>query len=731
MAGYKILRKYSEILELIGFCKQTGYCSFDFETSNLEFYEKHTYITIISISFQPGSRYIIPLGHFESPFKSNYLWILEKLGEELFENKDIIKVCWNIKFEQSWLLSYGIKLKGYCIDGMLAKYTLRETRPSDLKSMVAEFYPEYADYEGKLEVYKRKYGWAGIPLETLAEYGGIDADLTLRLALRFEKKIMELGFYPLFRNLLTPLNYPLGHCEFNGIPIDTKYLDDLVTEFAQLINEKEQYIYNIPAVKKYNKKKHYAVFKQLIASVKEEIAEIEKEAEDGDERVQASCARKIANRNQKIQAYIKGEATNNKDKEKLAPLNLGSGKQMIDFLFESKYGLRLEIIKYTKNKKTNKESNTPSVDEDTLIQLKEFDSSGFMDALLDLRSLTKLNSTNVVGVKERISSEGNIHTKFKIHGTVTGRLSSADPNLQNIPRVTTDARIKGMYKAPPGYVILELDYSQAELRVVAELAKEPDMIEWFSTGRNIHVAVACKAENADYDIVYPITKDKNHPEYDYWTRRKKRAKTINFGILYGQEPKKLAETLNNDLQPGQKKYTVKEAAKFRDDWFKLFPRVKAWISKQHKFAEKNGYVKTPFGRKRRLPEIYSDIYGKYLEAQRQSVNAPIQSIASDFTQFSSILIHIQRLEGKLPICLKQIYTVHDSIGFLIKPEYIHEVVPKLIEICYDPETNKWFHFKMKYVKMKVSIEIGKRWNEIEDYDQSRDYSLLIQGDTII
>lgn len=729
---YKIINKLSELINVIDYAKQTKYFSFDFETSSTDYYEPDAYPLTLNISFQPGFSYILPLGHYESPFKNNYPMLLHILGNEIFENKEIVKVAWNIKFEMGWLMKYGIYLLGYSIDGMLAKYVLRETRPNDLKSMVAEYYPEYGGYEKKLEESKRKHGsWAAIPLKDLAEYGSIDSDLTLRLANRFERKIIELGFYPLFRNLIMPMNIPLGHAQFKGIPVDKPYLVDLEKHFKEEIQKAETALYGMRVVKRYNKYRKKSALRKLITTTKREIEELEAQLEEEETlSKQSGLRRQIANRNAKVQNYISGVVTTGKERKLVEDFNFGSSDQMIDFLFTSKRGLGLDVVEYTVDKKTKKKSKRPSVAEDVILKLKDQDDSGFMQGLLDLRALNKSYSTNVKGILERLSSHSTIHTRFHIHGTVTGRLSSSDPNMQNIPRVTTDPRIKKMFKAPPGYVILELDYSQAELRVVAELAKETEMIEWFRTGRNIHVAVACKAEDADYDEVYPITKDKNHPKYDYWTRRKKRAKTINFGILYEQQPPKLAETLNSNLQPGQKPYTIKEAEKFKREWFEMFPKVGKWIDKQHKLAKKQGYIKTLFGRKRRLPDIYSDSFGKFLEAQRQSVNAPIQSIASDFTQFSGILIWEQRLQRKLPLCLQQIYTVHDSIGFIVKPEYIHEIVPKLIEICNDPETKKWFGFKMKYVKMKVSIEVGKRWSEIEDYDPNKDYSLLIAEDTI-
>lgn len=176
---------------------------------------------------------------------------------------------------------------------------------------------------------------------------------------------------------------------------------------------------------------------------------------------------------------------------------------------------------------------------------------------------------------------------------------------------TTNPDIKPMFIAPPGYALVELDYSQAELRIVAELAKEEAMIESFKSGHNIHVAVAAKMNKVSYEYAYPITKDENHPLHDEWTKKKKKAKTINFGILYEQGPAKLAEGL---------KSTKEEAIEFRNEWLETFPRIAKWIDKQHKYARKHGYVYNMWGFKRRLPNIYSSNKGIAMEAERQSVN---------------------------------------------------------------------------------------------------------------
>lgn len=714
----KTITKWSKIRKVVEYCKQTRYCSFDFETSGTEFHSPTFFPTCISITFQAGYSYVIPLGHKDSPFKDEYIKILEYLGEELFENHDIVKIVWNEKFERKVLLTYGVGLFGYVIDGMLCKYTLLEERPSDLKSMVARFYPEVAGYEDEIGKLAGKYGWGNIPLKPLCKYCGFDTDLTFRLSLRFERKCMDGGFYNLLRNLILPLHRVYSYCEFDGLLVNKEYLSSIKLDFENELKGLEDKLYSHPVLSKYERKKKKAHFKKLIADAKAEIKKIRQEGKPNSQRL-------ITARENKITMYLKNEAVSKKDKKGADRFNFDSPKQLIELLFTSEHGFEFPIIKYTKDKKTKKYSKNPSTAEDVLVELKKLDETDFIDTLLKIRGVGHLYSTYIKGIWERLTERDRVHGRFLIHGTVTGRLSSVDPNLQNMPRVTTDARIKKMFVGPPGKVVFEVDYSQAELRVLAELAVEKEMIEWFNSGRNIHVAVAAKADNADYNEVQSILKDDNHPKNLYWTKRKKRAKTINFGIAYEQTEKALCETLNLDLEPGQKPYTEKQAKKFMKEWFELFPMVKKFMDYQHKLAKKQGYVDNMFGRRRRLPDIYSDQFGRFLEAQRQSTNAPIQGTASDFTQFSAIIIQKERLEGRLPLDLHQFASVHDSLDYHVKPDSLHKCVPPILEICNNPETQKWFKFGMKYVRMKVSPEAGASWGELHDYDPWKNYNKIL------
>lgn len=299
--------------------------------------------------------------------------------------------------------------------------------------------------------------------------------------------------------------------------------------------------------------------------------------------------------------------------------------------------------------------------------------------------------------------------------------SSREPNLQNIPRDTTSSDIKEMFICPPGYCMLQVDYSQAELRVLAAVAKEAEMLDWFNTGKDIHLASACKKYGEDYDEIIKIYSDESHKRYKEWKIKRKQAKTINFGIVYGQGANKLSESLSSE----DHKVGLDEAREFLKDFNRTFKNVAGFVKRQHNKVKKDAYVKNLFGRKRRLYDIDSDNSFKRAEAERASVNAPIQGAASDFALFSSILIREEIKFGKLPRDMYQVGTVHDSIIYYIRPKDVKDAIPIITAICANPQTKKWFDFQIDSVKMKVDAELGLKWSKLANYKPEIDYTELL------
>lgn len=594
-------------------CLNTGYASVDFETNAEGIYKDTFKPTILSVSFQVGSGCSIPLQHFDESVKDiPWLKWLQYFGRRVVENPKVVKVAQNFKFDNQIFVKYGIYVRGTVIDTMLAKYLLNEEKPHGLKPMVAKYLPEFADYE-KYDKFET-IPWDKKPLEPLARYGCMDTDFTLRLALFLESKLIDKGFYNLYRNLIMPASKVLQDAETNGLPIDLPFNDSLQDKYSKLIQETNDKLRSVRQIKRYQKYSLEQRKKDYIDKLTQEIEEL-----SGDPKK----AKSIKNREEKISRVLAGEYKTNDEKKLIEPINFNSTKQMVDLLYLSPKGFKFPVIEYTKDKK-NKPTSNPSTSEDTMLKILDQDKTGFIKSLLDLRGLDKMNSTYIVGLRELVQSDNKVHPTFLISGTTSGRLSSRNPNGQNIPKVMVNPDIKKQFIPPPGKLFLTYDYSQAELRILAHLAKEETMLEWFRTGKDIHLASACKKYHEDYDKIIKIYEDEQHELYPLWKKRRKQAKTINFGIVYEQSAHKLAESLSTP----EEKVEDSEGQQFLDEYFTTFPKIKKFMDKQHKFMEKHGYCVSLFGRRRRCPKVYSDNFSEYLEALRQCVDEETEVLTS-------------------------------------------------------------------------------------------------------
>lgn len=527
---YKIIRSFKELKQLVEACLNTGYASVDFETNAEGIYKDTFKPTILSVSFQVGSGCSIPLQHFDESVKEiPWLKWLQYFGRRVVENPNIVKVAQNFKFDNQIFVKYGIYVRGTVIDTMLAKYLLNEEKPHGLKPMVAKYLPEFADYE-KYDKFET-IPWDKKPLEPLARYGCMDTDFTLRLALFLEKKLIDKGFYNLYRNLIMPASKVLQDAETNGLPIDLSFNDFLQDKYSKLIQETNDKLRSVRQIKRYQKYSLEQRKQVYIDKLTQEIEEL-----SGDPKK----AKSIKNREDKISRILAGEYKTNDEKKLIEPVNFNSTKQMVDLLYLSSKGFKFPIVEYTKDKK-NKPTNNPSTSEDTLIKISDQDKTGFIKSLLDLRGLDKMNSTYIVGLRELVQSDNKVHPAFLISGTTSGRLSSRNPNGQNIPKVMVNPDIKKQFIPPSGKLFLTYDYSQAELRILAHLANEETMLEWFRTGKDIHLASACKKYHEDYDNIIKIYEDEQHELYPLWKKRRKQAKTINFGVCFSGDTEILTE----------------------------------------------------------------------------------------------------------------------------------------------------------------------------------------------
>lgn len=305
-----------------------------------------------------------------------------------------------------------------------------------------------------------------------------------------------------------------------------------------------------------------------------------------------------------------------------------------------------------------------------------------IDHLFDYRELSKLLSTYVDAIPEIVDkSTGRVHTSFNQTVTATGRLSSSNPNLQNIPaRGEWGSRIRRAFIAEQGFSLLSADYSQIELRVAAHLAQDKKMIEVFKDGRDFHSATAAFIFNIDATKVSPD--------------QRRAAKEVNFGILYGMGAWGLAERTGMSRE---------ESREFIERYFKAYSRLAQWIEEIKQQAKSDGYVSTLLGRRRYLPEIQSGVGQVVAAAERMAVNLPVQGTAADMMKVA--MVNIARDLPQLSPDSRMILQVHDELVFEV-PEKDVTVVAQLIRKTMENALDLT-------VPITVDVKAGKNWSELE------------------
>lgn len=722
---YKIIRNKKELKRLIACCIATGYACCDYETNAEPIYNKSFKPTILSVSWMPGFGASIPLDHFQTKEYTapgwNWKKMLRKFGEEVIENYDVVKVAWNWKFDDQINQKYKIFYRGTCLDGMLAKYVLNEEKPHDLKSMVRRYLPEYGNYE-KQDAFD-KIPWDKKELDPLCHYGCQDTDYTLRLMLFFEKKLMDLNMYSVFRNLFMCNSRVLTSVEKEGLYVDTEFNKKLLEEYKPKIDAARQAIYDLPRVKKFEKRFNQAKIDKYIETIQAELEELD--YNDPKDK------RKIASREQKISNIKAGIFTTKKEQDLIRPINLGSTTDLPALMY-SKDGFKFPIIKYTIDSKTGRETDRPSTDEETLTNLRlkvenpESPKAIFLDKLLELRGLEKMYKTYILGWSEKVQDDSRLHGRYNIHGTDSNRFSSADPNMQQIPKTSVDPNIKKQLVAPPGYLYMAFDYSQAELRMMAHLSGDETYLEAFAKGVDPHLGIAAAKYGVPIEEASKIYEDESHPDHKLWKVRRKQAKQIAFGLIYGIGDALLAVKLS-DPKAGII-VSKEEARKEMDEFFKKHPKILKFKEKQEKFLRKNGYYTQLFGTKRRLPQIYSNDKQEVAYAIRLGLNFPCQGAAANMTNFGAILVYWLMRQGKLPRML-EVATVHDAAYFYSKPEYINTwTVFKIWDILRNPSTKKYFGFQVDDVDMSMDFSIGRSMAEELPFIPGYDYRKMLQPD---
>ena len=720
---YHIIKNYQELDLLIEACTKIGYATVDFETNAQPLHTKLFKPTILSVTFQPGFGCSIPLNHPETKDYTDKGWrwqtALKRFGRKVIENPKITKGAWNAKFDFQIFMLYHIYYRGTLLDGMLAKYILNEERPHDLKEMVRRYIPEAADYESDKGF--DKIPWDKKPLDPLCKYGCQDTDYTHRLIIFFEKKLIDCGLYSYYRNFTMCCSRVLQSVEFAGLYLDKDFNSKLLEEYKPKIDKAREICLSSTKVQKVEKTLNQARIDKYLEKLYQELDDLdENDPKD---------ARKIATRRNKISNIKAGIFTTKTERELCRPINLGSPVDLPQLMYLHPKGFKFPIIKYIVDKKTKKDTDKPSTDEDTLkeLRLKYKDPNNpkavFLDNLLELRGLEKMYKTYILGWSEKVQDDSRLHGRYNIHGTDSQRFSSADPNMQQIPKTTVDPNIKKQLIAPEGQLYLVFDYSQAELRIMAHLSGDETYLNAFRNGEDPHLAIAAKKYGVSYAEALAIQDDDNHPDHKLWKIRRKQAKQLAFGLIYGIGPGLLAVKLSD---PKAGIIVTKEEAKQQmDEYFQEHPKLQTFKAKQERFLRKHGYLVSLFGAKRRLPQIYSDDQQDVAYAIRLGLNFPCQSAASCMTAFGSVLLYWAMHQGIFPL-MKEVATVHDAIYMNTDPRWINTwTVYNFWEILRNPSTKKYFGFQIKDVDMDMDFTIGRSMAEELPFIPGYDYHKML------
>jgi DNA polymerase-1 len=545
---------------------------FDTETTGIDANDAE--LVGLSFSVIPGEAFYVPVPADQEKTKA----ILANF-KLLFSDPGKIWIGQNIKYDMLVLKWYDIAIKGRLFDTMLAHYVIEPEGKRGMDLLSAKYLgyepvhiEELIGKKGKTQGTMRD-----VALDKIKDYAAEDADITLQLKNVFTPLLQEKEVEKVFNEVEGPLVKVLADMEFEGVKIDTGFLND------------------------YSK-------------------QLEKDAKTAEENVYK-------------QAGVR--------------FNLASPKQLGEVLFD-----KLQLDPSAKKTKTGQYQTG----EDVLLKLAA-KGNPIVDDILAFRELSKLKSTYVDALPQLINRKtGRVHTTYGQAVAVTGRLASNNPNLQNIP-VRTD-RGKEIRKAfiprDSDHVLLSADYSQIELRIVAAISGDVNMCEAFRNGTDIHTATAAR--------VYSILDSDVTKEMRY------KAKSVNFGIIYGQGAFGLADNLG---------ISRTEAKEIIDNYKKQFPGIQQYMDSMINFAREHGYVQTLMGRKRWLRDINSSNFTVRGFAERNAINSPIQGTAADMIKLAMQKVHAAMVKEKMQS--RMIMQVHDELVFDAVRSEVKVLKPLIVE----------------------------------------------------
>ena len=598
-SSYVCISTEKSLKELIKKASKAKTIALDTETTGLDYMD--TELVGISLSYQAGEAYYIPLNHDDDSVDQLALDIVLKELRPLLESSSNKIIGQNIKFDKNVLAKYGVDIASIKNDTMMMSYVLDASATRHNLDALSSYYLNYktSTFEDVAGKGVKQITFDKVPIEAATNYAAEDADITLRLYEELNPRLEgEASLNKLNDEIEIPLIEVLSEMEQNGAILNSKILNSQSKDLESRIKKLEEKAYQLA----------------------------------GEE------------------------------------FNLGSTKQLREIFFEK---LKYRIIKKTPG-------GQPSTDEKVLAELAE--EYELPKVLLEHRTLSKLKSTYTDKLPNQVSqSTGKVHTSFHQAVTTTGRLSSSDPNLQNIPIRTEDGRrIRQAFEPSKGNKFISADYSQIELRVMAHMSKDEGLLEAFREGQDVHSKTASEV----FDVgIKEVTSD-----------LRRNAKAINFGLIYGISAFGLGKQLG---------ISRNLAAEYMAMYFEKYPDVKKYMESTKEFASQNGYVETLFGRRLYLRDINATNAMRRQASERAAINAPVQGTAADIMKIAMINMHkaikTQKSEAKL------ILQVHDEL-ILDTPK---DEIDKIVSLV----TDSMMGAANLDVPLEIDIGIGDNWDQ--------------------
>lgn len=678
--SYNVIETMKDALEQIDKFHNSEWLSFDLETTGKSPFEDSSKIVCISLCDKPRTGCVIPLYHRDSPIVGKEREVVVSKLKELLENPDIKKCAHNGKFDIKWLSHcLDINVANFCFDTMLAHYLAvsEEQGTQGLKALAWEF-TDMGGYDNELDEYRNKlpesirFNYDNIPWKILSKYAAADVDCCLRLKDIFMPMIEENEkWVTIMNDIMMPASYALMEVEKNGMLMSEEVINHYENTYGEELARIKERLTSYPEVAQLERSKHEKY------AEREAIAKIPKRDRTPEEQKKF----------EKYKAY------------KEFKFNWNSVNQLRELLFDK---LQLETSITT-------DKGEKSTNEEALIEMSE--QHEIPKLMLELRKIDTLNNMFIKKLPDMRDSKGLVHSSYNLTGTVTGRLASENPNMQQLPRKAEDPLLFQYQNEPKSLfisrygrdgVILNADYAALEMRIAGVISEDEALLNAFLSGQDLHKSTA--------SIVW------NTPIEEVSKTMRTNAKAVNFGIIYGKSGITFARDLYYDpsgTHPDKTsdwEYAREQGLKLVDDYLNAFEGLSDWLKNTKKFAKRNGYVETMFGRRRRLPDLKSTIPTLQSNAERQSINAPIQGTGSDMTLLSVIKICKFFKENNMKSMI--IATVHDSIVLDVHLDElvtVAENVKKIMEHVHEDYIDT-------PVPIRADLEMGEDYGHVFEVD---------------